>query len=124
MTRERDDLRPDGNLEFYRSELQRIEQEILDARMSIELSGSTAELLELPAWEKLVSRLRTVEAMCERRLRKSELGPYQQGWTHGALSTTDKLLTLEPMTARELDDAKKRITMLEDQLAHYKAILR
>ena len=107
---------PEGNLDFYRIQLAKLESEIGDMALEIEFSSTLAEIMAHPAWKKVTDRLRTTEANLLGRLRGNELSPYQLGKTQGTLSGLAMLLRDQPLTAEQLDSRRERITVLRSQI--------
>lgn len=116
-------LVPEGNLDFYREQLAKLEHDIGAIALEIEFSNTLVEIQAHPAWRKVTDRLRSAEVNMVSRLRSQELSAYSLGKTQGMVQGLGMLLRDEPLTDGELDSRRERNTVLRAQIDELRHLL-
>lgn len=118
------EIYPDGNLQHYQEQVSKIEQEIANIRMGLDLHDKIVEAKNHPLMSEIRDRAASVQHNTILALCKNDLDRYSLGRLQGRLQALDVVLAMEPMPQAEIDAARKQITVLEDQKAQLLEILR
>jgi hypothetical protein len=80
------------------------------------MSNAMQDLADSPGGQKLIERIRTVEANETFKLRSKEMTPYHLGKIQGRLSAFALLTNPVPLDSSGIDEIRKRITLARNQI--------